>query len=147
MANRFIWETVGAEPYEMKSNDYRNMLEFWKGMNAFRQSSYGELFRVDQPMPEDYYTWITPEELSSLGYIVNNQILVLLNAGNKDFTFSNINLPAGNWKQIASNQEVNHIKGVKSKGQKNTLKGGKSTSFTLQSQGLAIWVNTGTERP
>ncbi|CAE7887267.1 pulA [Symbiodinium microadriaticum] len=112
-ANQFIWETVGQKPNTTNKNDYENMLAFWKGMNTFRLSDYGKVFRVSDPVPEGYYQWITPENQAQLGYIVNDKILVLLNADSKANTFSEVSVPSGNWKLIANNNQVDHVIGVK----------------------------------
>ena len=138
MANNFIWENVGARPTEENTNDYKNMHAFWKGMNAFRLSDYGKVFRVSEKVPDSYYNWITPKSESMLGYIVDEKVFVLLNAGNSEDTFSEIELPEGNWKLIANNQAVNHIKGVKGKNKK--LKGGNTIEIVIEPESLRIWV-------
>ncbi len=140
IANQFIWETVGQTPSSENSNDYKNMLAFWKGMNAFRQSEYGKVFRVSEAVADDYYQWITPEDLSMLGYIVDNRVLVLLNAGNTAATFENISLPDGSWQLIATNKEIDHLNGVKGPKSLNRLKGRNSYDIDLPAAGLMIWV-------
>jgi pullulanase/glycogen debranching enzyme len=137
-ANQFIWENVGATPTDGNKNDYKNMHAFWKGMNAFRLSDYGKVFRVSEKVPEGYYSWILPDDESMLGYVVDGKVLVLLNAGDAEKTFSGIELPEGKWKLIANNNSVNHVKGVK--GNNNKLKGGGTLDIKVDAEGLAIWV-------
>ena len=104
-ANQFIWQQVGQRPTEDNHNDYKNMLDFWKGMNQFRKSDYGEVFRVSES-PDQYYQWILPESMSALGYVVDDRILVLLNAGKEDHVFTDIMLTEGTWRRIATIDEV-----------------------------------------
>lgn len=137
MANEFIWENVGALPTDKSQNNYKNMHAFWKGMNQFRLSEYGKVFRVSEAVSDDYYQWITPESESKLGYIVDGKVFVLLNAGSDAHTFS-IQLPAGNWWLIANNSAVD-IKGIKDEKRLMKLKGG-GTNVTVQGLGLKIWI-------
>jgi pullulanase/glycogen debranching enzyme len=139
-ANRFLWENVGAVPKGKNKNDYQNMHAFWKGMNAFRLSDYGKVFRVSKSVPEDYYLWITPDEESMLGYVVDEKIFVLLNAGSENAKFTNIKLPDGNWKLIANNQQVDHVNGVKDKKKISELKGGENLHIEMEAESLRIWV-------
>ncbi len=137
-ANQFIWETVGQQPNQENKNDYPNMHAFWRGMNQFRLSEYGEVFRVSEAVPAGYYRWILPKATSQLGYIVNNKVMVLMNAGQKAATFAEVDIPPGNWKLVGTIDEVN-IAGVKSKTYK-TLKGGQKASFELAPTSMLMWV-------
>lgn len=139
-ANEFIWENVGAVPDEENSNDYKNMHAFWQGMNAFRLSEYGKVFRLSEPVPEGYFQWIIPGKKSLLGYIVDEKVFVLLNAGASEAEFKAVHLPEGKWKLIANNQEVNHIKGVKDRKNMLRLKGGKPTNIIMDAESLKIWL-------
>lgn len=139
-ANQFIWETVGQTPNKTNSNDYKNMYAFWQGMNKFRLSKYGEIFRLDQAVPEGYYQWIAPADESLLGYIVDNQVLVLLNAGQNKNTFKGVSLPEGSWKLIATTKEIDHENGVKAKKRLMNLSGGTSMDFELEGTSIMIWV-------
>lgn len=138
-ANHFLWETVGAEPTGMNKNDYKNMYAFWKGMNEFRMSEYGKVFRQSKAVPEGYFQWILPDQESMLGYIVDEKVFVLLNAGDTENEFNDVSLPEGKWKLIATNREVN-INGVKSEKKLKSLTGGKTMSFTMKPESLRIWV-------
>ncbi|RMG64966.1 MAG: pullulanase [Bacteroidetes bacterium] len=139
-ANEFKWDQVGQKPRRDNQNDYRNMYAFWRGMNAFRLSAYGEVFRVAEAVPDGYYQFVTPEDPSQLGYLVDGKVLVLLNAGETAATFPAIDLPAGNWKLIATNAAVDHVKGVKAPKAERQLSGGTAVRLTVPAQGLRIWV-------
>jgi pullulanase/glycogen debranching enzyme len=138
-ANQFMWENVGSEPNEKNLNDYNNMYQFWKGMNAFRLSEFGKVFRIAEAVEDGYYDWITPEDESMLGYIVDQKVFILLNAGSDKNEFKKINLPEGNWKLIATNFEVNHIGGIKNDKYKR-IKGGKQVNIAMEPVSLRIWV-------
>ena len=139
-ANQFIWNNVGVTPTSKNSNNYKNMYDFWKGLNAFRMSDEGKVFRVANKVDKDYYQWILPENNKVMGYIVNEKILVLLNAGNEGFEFSNIPLPKGTWKLIANNQKVDHINGVDNSQNLVTKKEDATINISIRSAGLKIWV-------
>ena len=116
------------------------MHAFWKGMNAFRLSDYGKVFRVAEKVPDGYYRWITPEAESLLGYVVDGKVFVLLNAGSSPETFEEVTLPAGNWKLIANNEAVDHLRGLKDDRKLMKLKGGQPLDITMQPESLRIWV-------
>ena len=139
-ANHFLWEQAGATPDAQNANDYRNMHAFWKGMNAFRLSDYGKVFRLTEKVPDGYYQWITPEAESMLGYVVDGKVFVLLNAGTSAANFEDVTLPAGNWKLIANNEAVNHLNGVKDERKIMKLKGEQSLDINMQAESLRIWV-------
>lgn len=136
-ANQFIWEQVGQIPNGENYNDYDNMLEFWRGLNEFRLSQYGEVFRVAENVEDNYYHWLLPKQKSALGYIVNQKILVLINAGDHPVTFSKVELPNGKWKLIGNTNKID-IQGVRSK-KGHKISGGKKCDITLNSKELLIW--------
>lgn len=140
VANEFIWEKAGAIPTTENSNDYKNMYAFWKGMNDFRNSEDGKVFRVAEKVAEDYFQWITPEQKSTLGYIIDEKVFVLLNAGENKYEFNAITLPEGNWKLIGNNNKINHIKGVKDNKNIKKLKGGKAINVLMNPESLRIWI-------
>lgn len=140
MANQFVWGNVGATPTSNNSNDYKNMYAFWKGLNAFRRSDYGKVFRVANKVDENYYKWILPESNKVMGYIVNKKVLVLLNSGDKSFGFKNIPLPEGKWKLIANNQSIDHINGIDDNQNMVSIKGDTNINLSIKSTGLKIWV-------
>lgn len=139
-ANDFQWETVGQKPNENNRNDYVNMLAFWKGLNEFRLSDYGKVFRIAEKPADGYYTWYLPEDESMLGYLVGGKVLVLINAGDKDNSFENVELPDGKWKLVATTDAVN-VKGVKSSNKTTKVKSGNN-KVDMEPTSLYIWVNT-----
>ncbi len=139
-ANQFVWETVGQTPSRSNRNDYENMLAFWQGMNRFRLSEYGAVFRVAEAVPEGYYQWILPEDESMLGYIVDEQVLVLINADRSANYFENLELPAGDWHLIGTTKEVDHENGVSQGTAPQHMEGGEPFSFEMEATSLLIWV-------
>lgn len=138
-ANQFDWSSVGQRPKGDNKNDYANMLSFWKGLNAFRRSDYGQVFRQSEAVDDDYYKWITPDKESLLGYIVDDQVFVLINAGADQNTFHSITLPHGKWELIGTVDEIN-LNGVKGPRILKTITGGRAYDFTLNGDTLMIWV-------
>lgn len=139
IANQFIWSQKGQKSTKTNSNDYKNMFAFWKGMNAFRKSVYGEVFRVAEPVADNFYQFITPAEESLLGYVVDDKVFVLINAGAESYTFENINLPEGNWKLIGNTEAVN-LNGVKDVKKYQLLDGKSAQNITMDATSLRIWV-------
>ena len=137
-ANQFVWSQKGQKPIRRNPNDYDNMFEFWKGMNAFRLSEYGEVFRVSAPVSDDYFKWFTPENEGVIGYLVNEKVLVLLNATGEDQKFTDLVVPAGQWKLIANTEEVK-INGIKTKKEKG-INQGIAFGMTMEPTSLQIWV-------
>ena len=138
-ANQFVWETVGKTPEGENKNDYRNMYAFWKGLNQFRLSEYGEVFRVAEPVDKGYYQWITPVEESMLGYVVKDRVMVLLNADAAPKTFEDVAVPEGRWRLIGTTDQFN-LKGVKGPRGLTRIKGGESMDIPLESTALMVWV-------
>lgn len=139
-ANQFAWETVGQKPNRENRNDYQNMHAFWRGMNAFRQSDYGAVFRVAESVPENYYQWILPEQESMLGYVVDGKLMVLLNAGENAATFEQVELPPGNWRLIGTTDAIDHENGVRASRKLMNLKGGSTIGVPMDGSSLLIWV-------
>ncbi len=139
-ANQFLWETVGQRPTRQNRNDYANMLAFWRGLNEFRRSRHGEVFRVAEPVPEGYYRWILPPEEGMLGYFVDERVLVLLNAEEKVNYFNDIRLPPGNWRLIANSDAVDIREGVRDRRELMNLPGGISVAVRMEPSSLFIWV-------
>ncbi len=138
-ANQFIWETVGQEPTSSNFNNYKNMHAFWRGLNQFRLSDYGRVFRVSEPVDDDYYTWLLPKEESQLGYMVDGKVLVLLNPGDNIAFYPEVQLPAGTWRLIGKMDQIDHEKGVRHSLMKD-LEGGKGYSLSAEPRSLWIWV-------
>lgn len=139
LANNFLWEQVGAVPEGKNRNDYQNMLAFWKGMNTFRQSEYGQVFRVAEPVEDGYYEFFTPQEEHILGYVVDEKVFVLLNAGRNLFSMPDLKLPGKGWLLIANNREVN-LEGVEDLPHLKKLPGGQKVNLEIEPQSLKIWV-------
>jgi pullulanase/glycogen debranching enzyme len=139
-ANQFRWEQVGQEPTEENTNDYKKMLEFWKGLNEFRLSEIGKVFRVSERMPETYYQWILPADESMLGYVVADQVLVLINAGNTSNSFEGIQIPLGQWKLIGNNEEINPKEGINTSIDSMLIKEDQKINISLEKTSIQIWV-------
>ncbi|WP_456425817.1 alpha-amylase family glycosyl hydrolase [Rhodocaloribacter sp.] len=133
--NEFVWENVGRSD---GPNDYANMRAYWKGLIAFRMSDYGKVFRTAEPVPEGYYRWILPENDRLLGYLVDEQVLVLVNTDTGTQTFEDVALPAGTWRLIADGDRVDHEAGVE--GPDASLTGDAAVTLTLPPTSLKIWV-------
>lgn len=140
IANQFVWDTVGQKPMKGNTNDYDNMYDFWKGLNAFRMSTYGEVFRVADAVPEGYYNWITPKDESLLGYCVDDKVMVLINAGQNANSFDDVHFSTGTWKLIATTDAVNHKKGVRGTRKLKRISGDKTMRIDMEPTSLYIWV-------
>lgn len=145
-ANEFIWENVGRVygeksnyfPNEKSDDDFKNMYYFWKGLNRFRLSDTGKIFRTGKKQPENYYQFMEPENKNLLGYMVNNNILVLVNTGTSSAVFEKIDVPSGKWKLIANTEKIDHINGIG--GEFSTLASGNEVTIPVEGSGLRIWV-------
>ncbi|MEM6645873.1 MAG: alpha-amylase family glycosyl hydrolase [Bacteroidota bacterium] len=133
-ANRFVWETVGQTT---DVSDFAGMHAYWRGLIHLRNSEYGEVFRQGEHVPEGYYRFITPDNPAALGYVVDETAFVLINTDNAPFTFADVNLPAGDWQQVADADQVN-LDGVG--GPRATPSGGALT-VTVPPTSAMIWVN------
>lgn len=138
-ANQFLWNQVGQRPTAQNRNDYAAMLKFWKSLNEFRLSEYGAVFRVDQKMPEDYYTFILPENQGQLGYEVADKVLVLLNPSRVQAQFNTHVLEEGRWQLVGTKQGIS-LQGMKHARIPQRLYGGQGYSINLNPGELAIWV-------
>ncbi len=142
-ANRFVWENVGKTAKSKGSAcDYQGMHAFWRGLNRFRLSETGQIFRRATGAPLGYYQWIDTVNPYQLGYIVDDRVLVLTNVGSLPHDWEGIILPAGNWKLIGSPEGFDHVNGIRDKKQKawQRLEGGKPYAFTLDGPGFRVWM-------
>ncbi|MEO1653033.1 MAG: alpha-amylase family glycosyl hydrolase, partial [Bacteroidota bacterium] len=140
-ANQFVWDNVGKSKKKHDvPNDYKNMLDFWKGLIQFRLSKTGKIFRNAQKVPARFYQWIEPANPYQLGYIIDNKVLVLINTQDQLNTFSQVAFPEGRWKLIGHNGAVDHLKGVKANGPFNTLKGGATYDISLEATHFKMWL-------
>ncbi len=132
--NRFEWENIGKTTRDRGSYaNYREMLDFWKGMIQLRNSEVGEVFRRPGVPPEGYYDFITPEDESMLGYVVDDKVLVLVNTSDSGRTFRDVMIPEGRWILVSNGQRVD-LDGLR-----GDLRGGVLT-VTVPSQTAMIWV-------
>lgn len=137
-ANTFVWEQVGQKPTGTNFNDYDNMYKFWRGWNTFRKSEYGKVFRQGEAVPEGYYKWFLPQPGSALGYLVDDKVLVLINAGHEPIDFENVELPKGKWQLVGTSDAIN-IKGVKSKNKTTKVKAGVN-KVTVEPLSQYVWI-------
>lgn len=133
--NQFVWENVGKTD---GPNDYANMTAYWKGLIAFRKSTFGEVFRLGEAPPEDYYRWILPGDAHLLGYLVAGRVLVLVNVGDQTASFEDVSLPEGRWRLIADAEAVDPVEGVP--GPDAMLRGGQDHTLTVPPTSLKIWI-------
>jgi len=136
-ANQFVWEDLGRTKAD-GPNDYKSMVEYWKGLIALRMSDHGKVFRIGGKVPEGHYRWITPENRHLLGYVVGGRVAVLVNTGAEQATFDDVTLPDGRWRLVGDGQRVDHVKGVP--GPDAALRGGSPLDLTVPATSLKIWV-------
>ena len=144
IANQFLWENVGRTiGDEATACDFAGMLAWWKGMLGLRRGEAGKVFRQGSAVADDYYRWILPRDTRRLGYVVDRQICVLLNPTNEVARFENVRLPAGHWRQIATEQSVDIVHGVASRDSTHAahdrLTGGRPQTLHAPPYGLRIW--------
>ncbi|MEL6253700.1 MAG: alpha-amylase family glycosyl hydrolase [Bacteroidota bacterium] len=140
-ANQFVWENLGKSKKDKDCHcDYENMYQFWRGLNHFRLSEIGEVFRVKDSVADNYYEWIDTVNPYQLGYIVDRKIFVLINTGSDEHEWEEVDVPAGNWKLIGNNTAFDHVKGVKDDKSLRNLEGGKKHSFRLAGKNFKVWI-------
>lgn len=139
--NQFVWENLGKTLKDKDCHcDYKGMYAFWRGLNRFRLSEYGKVFRVAEAVSDDYYRWVDTVNPYQLGYIVDNRIFVLINTGSEFHDWDQVVLPEGKWRLIGNIDGIDHQKGVKDKKEYMNLEGGKPLAFRLSGTDLKIWV-------
>lgn len=139
-ANLFLWETVGKTKKESPCN-YKSMHAFWRGLNRFRSSEKGKVFRNAEALPAEYYDWIEPENPAQLGYIVDRKVIVLINVDETANIFPSVQFPEGTWKLIGNNFTFDHINGAKDADKKiETIQGGKPQAIRLAGVSFKVWV-------
>ena len=137
-ANQFVWENVGkTQEDEGIYCDYKGMYAFWRGLNRFRLSPMGKIFRNYLPVPDGYYEWVLPKNLGVLGYLVDHSVMVVMNVGKQSDKIS-FHLPEGKWKCIANNYRVDHESGVPDPW--HHLDGGNSITVNLNEAEFKVWV-------
>jgi pullulanase len=138
--NQFIWENVGGTIEEGFPCDYKGMYAFWRGLNRFRLSEYGKVFRRSDHVSDYYYQWFEPDDRNLLGYMIDQKVLVLLNVADYDSQFYHIWIPEGSWLLIADNSGVNHKMGVSHTNPLAKFEGNRYYNFPIPRTGLRIWV-------
>lgn len=137
--NQFVWNQVGTTTGEKDIFcDYKGMHAYWRALNKFRTSSIGKIFRQELAVPTDYYRFILPKNEQMLGYVVNKQVLTLINTSDQEQIFDAIELPAGTWKLIGNGREFNHEKGVR--GANQNLVGGKKVTIKCPPASGLVWL-------
>jgi pullulanase/glycogen debranching enzyme len=137
--NLFLWDDVGRRGDSNNAHtDYDAMHRYWKGLIAFRNSDEGKVFRVGYTPPEGYYRWILPSDAHLLGYVVNDQVLVLINTGSESATMEVPSLASGNWIQILDGKNIDHRLGVG--GADSALAGEKPHWIPMPAESIRIWV-------
>ncbi|GAB4408808.1 MAG: hypothetical protein OHK0039_12080 [Bacteroidia bacterium] len=140
-ANQFVWENLGKSKKDPGVYcNYEEMYQFWRGLNHFRQSDYGKVFRRAERADSSYYQWIDTVNPYQLGYIVDNRVFVLINTGGLEHDWNHVWLPEGTWRLVATNAAVDHLKGVKDKVVPEKLIGGHHYDFRLPGTSLRVWV-------
>ena len=135
-ANQFVWENVGGTKDEVKYfNNYGNMYAYWQGLNKFRMSEVGKVFRQAEPIGEGYYTWVDTENPYQLGYIVDDKVFVLINTGSEAHDWNEVSLPSGTWTLVGDNTSFNHEEGLG-----ESIEGGDGLFFSLPGKGVRVWV-------
>jgi glycosidase len=137
--NLFVWDDVGRRGDAGNGHtDYDAMLRFWKGLIAFRNSDDGKVFRIGDKPRDGYYRWILPSDEHLLGYIVNDQVLVLINTSGGSASMDVPPLADGNWIQILDGKNIDHQMGIG--GSDSALAGGKPHSIPMHPETMRIWV-------
>ena len=141
--NQFIWENVGKtiEQKDIWCN-YRGMYLFWQGLNKFRLSKYGKVFRQAESVSDDYYQFIEPENRHLLGYLVDKKILVLINVDDHDAWFHQVCFPEGKWRLIGNQNEFDYEFGVTDLEQYVRIEGGKHYDLGVATGSFKVWMKT-----
>jgi pullulanase/glycogen debranching enzyme len=130
-ANRFLWQTVGAE----HPLDYAGMQAYWSGLLDLRLSDAGSVFRLGGTVPDPgHYEFIAPENTQLLGYRVGGQVLVLINTSFEDAEFHDLPSFSGEWRLVADGDRVD-LSGIGSQ----TLSGTVPV-IRVPAQTALIWV-------
>ncbi|MEM6262722.1 MAG: alpha-amylase family glycosyl hydrolase [Bacteroidota bacterium] len=139
--NEFHWEHVGATAEdEVGYGDHKSMYAFFQGLNHFRLSEQGKVFRRSTPAPDGFYRWVDTVNPYQLGYIVDGKVFVLINTGSEPHDWDNVYLPEGTWKLIGNNDAVDHVNGVTDEEVPEKLAGDQAYQFSIQGPGFKMWV-------
>jgi len=142
-ANLFQWDNKGKSMGDdggQTKNNYDNMFQFWKELIHLRRSDVGKVFRIADKPKQNYYEWIEHENSMMLGYIVDEQICVLMNTDSVAGNFDNISLPdRTSWKMIANIDRIDSKSGILNH-KYSGLTGGREYIINLEPASLFIWV-------
>ncbi len=140
-ANAFLWENKGRNrgdnAGQVKCN-YNNMYKFWRGLIHLRNSDIGKIFRISNRPRPGYFRWIEPVNERLLGYIVNEQMLILINSDTTTGVFPDLTLPPGGWKLIGNIEQVDHISGI-AEDVDAVLEGNSNFDISLEAESIKIW--------
>lgn len=141
-ANQFVWENAGKTQRDRNSyGNYGAMYQFWRGLNRFRLSEAGQVFRQATYQPEGYYRWVETVNPYQLGYVVDEKVFVLINTGSLPHDWEQVWLPAGTWRLIGNNGGIDHLKGVKDADRKlMQLAGDQYYHFRLEGRQFKVWL-------
>jgi pullulanase/glycogen debranching enzyme len=110
-ANQFIWDNIGkgnskdpVKPYG--NSDFKGMKDFWTNMMNFRKEVLFQLpsFQVSDKKPNiQFFNFSNPAQLA---YMIDEKVLVIINADSKANLFSGLPMDKG-WKlKISTNKEI-----------------------------------------
>lgn len=136
-ANQFQWKHIGQKKSDSFPVDHKGMFDFWKGFIELRNSPLGKVFRKNFTTPPDYYEFILPDDMSLLGYIIDEKIMVLVNVSDQQKTFEDVSLPTGEWLEIGNNQEIK-VKGT-SHSIPTSIEKDEVLDIDLPGKGILIW--------
>ena len=141
-ANQFIWENAGKRKTDPGSYaNYGEMYRFWRGLNRFRLSEAGQVFRQANYQPDGYYRWVDTVNPYQLGYVVDEKVFVLINTGGLPHDWEQVWLPAGTWRLIGNNDGLDHVKGVKDANRAlMSLEGHRHHHFRLEGRQFKVWL-------
>lgn len=140
-ANAFLWENKGknlGDDAGMVKCNYDNLYKFWRGLIRLRNSDMGKIFRISNKPKPGYFRWIEPDNTRLLGYIVNEQMMVLINSDTTAGVFAEFTLSPGGWKLIGTIDQVDHINGI-TEDADAFLAGNSNHSITLDAESIKIW--------
>jgi pullulanase len=96
--NRFLWDSLDQP-------ETQAMRDFWRGLIEFRRSPQGEVFRQAR-IPADHYRWVLPGEPQLLGYVVGDQVFVMVNIGDQAASVPLPGLAEGSWMRVCDGERM-----------------------------------------
>ena len=132
-ANAFVWDTVG----QTAPVDAAAMLDWWRGLLALRASEAGDVFRVGGPVPEGWVREVASDTGTSLGYLVGDRVLVLVNPGETPATFD-APPTSGDSRLVAASDAEGGVVDVSRSGGRRLA--AQSVRSPVPPKGVRIWV-------